>query len=130
MVRTLRVVVIVYGAILVLLGLLGIILPEQVSGMFGVEESSDIIIYMTMGISISSLAPGVWILVAARDLLRNILWVKFAITYSALSAVLLAYSSIKGYIEFTQVVPAIVLWVIFIVLFLVFYPWRAEEISE
>jgi hypothetical protein len=130
MVRALRVVVIVYGAILVLLGLVGIILPEQVSGMFGVEEFNDSILYMTMAVSISSLAPGVWILVAARDLLRNIIWVKFAITYAALSAVLLAYSSIRGYVEFIQVLPAIVLWVIFIVLFLVFYPWREARISE
>jgi hypothetical protein len=131
MVRALRVVLIVYGAILVLLGLAGIILPEQVSGMFGVEEVNDnMIIYMAMAVSISSLAPGIWILVAARDLLRNIIWVKFAITFAALSAILLAYSSIRGYVDFVQVLPAIVLWAIFIVLFLVFYPWREARISE
>lgn len=126
----LKVVLIVYGVVLLLMGLVGIILPEQVSEMFGVEESGDSIIYMAMAVSVFSLAAGIWILVAARDMLRNIIWVKFAITMAGFSAVLLAYSSIKGYVEFTQVLPAFVLWIIFIVLFLVFYPWREARTGE
>jgi peptidoglycan/LPS O-acetylase OafA/YrhL len=122
--KALKVVLIVYGAVLLLMGLVGIILPEQVSEMFGVEEVNDNIIYMAMAVSVFSLAAGIWILVAARDVLRNIIWVKFSITVAAFSAVLLAYSSIKGYVEFIQVLPAIILWIIFIVLFLIFYPWR------
>jgi len=123
----LRVVLIVYGAVLLLMGLGGIILPEQVSGMFGVEEYNDNMIYMTMAVSVFSLAAGIWIIVAARDVLRNIIWVKFSVTMAGLSAVLLVYSSIKGYIDFGQVLPAIILWAIFIVLFLVFYPWKAAR---
>jgi peptidoglycan/LPS O-acetylase OafA/YrhL len=126
----LKVVLIVYGAVLLLMGLVGIILPEQISEMFGVEEVNDNIIYMAMAVSVFSLAVGIWILIAARDLLRNIIWVKFSITVAAFSAVLLAYSSIKGYVEFIQVLPAIILWIIFIVLFLVFYPWREARASE
>jgi hypothetical protein len=126
----LKVVLIVYGAVLLLMGLVGIILPEQISEMFGVEEVNDNIIYMAMAVSVFSLAVGIWILIAARDLLRNIIWVKFSITVAAFSAVLLAYSSIKGYVEFIQVLPAIILWIIFIVLFLVFYPWREARAGE
>jgi hypothetical protein len=126
----LKVVLIVYGAVLLLMGLFGIILPEQISEMFGVEEVNDNIIYMAMAVSVFSLAVGIWILIAARDLLRNIIWVKFSITVAAFSAVLLAYSSIKGYVEFIQVLPAIILWIIFIVLFLVFYPWREARAGE
>jgi hypothetical protein len=91
----LKVVLIVYGAVLLLMGLVGIILPEQISEMFGVEEVNDNIIYMAMAVSVFSLAVGIWILIAARDLLRNIIWVKFSITVAAFSAVLLAYSSIN-----------------------------------
>ena len=123
---TLKVVLIVYGVVLLLMGLGGIILPEQVSGMFGVEEINDNILYMTMAVSVFSLVSGIWIIVAARDMLRNIIWVKFAITLAGLSAVLLAYSSLRGYIDFIQVLPAIILWIIFIVLFLVFYPWKGD----
>jgi hypothetical protein len=126
----LKVVLIVYGAVLLLMGLVGIILPEQISEMFGVEEVNDNIIYMAMAVSVFSLAVGIWILIAARDLLRNIIWVKFSITVAAFSAVLLAYSSIKGYVEFLQVLPAIILWIIFIVLFLIFYPWREARAGE
>ncbi len=126
----LKVVLIVYGAVLLLMGLVGIILPEQISEMFGVEEANDNIIYLAMAVSVFSLAAGIWILVAARDVMRNITWVKFSITMAGFSAVLLAYSSIKGYVEFGQVVPAIILWVIFIVLFLVFYPWREARTIE
>jgi peptidoglycan/LPS O-acetylase OafA/YrhL len=126
----LKVVLIVYGAVLLLMGLVGIILPEQISEMFGVEEVNDNIIYLAMAVSVFSLAVGIWILIAARDLLRNIIWVKFSITVAAFSAVLLAYSSIKGYVEFIQVLPAIILWIIFIVLFLVFYPWREARAGE
>jgi hypothetical protein len=126
----LKVVLIVYGAVLLLMGLVGIILPEQISEMFGVKEVNDNIIYLAMAVSVFSLAVGIWILIAARDLLRNIIWVKFSITVAAFSAVLLAYSSIKGYVEFIQVLPAIILWIIFIVLFLVFYPWREARAGE
>ncbi len=126
----LKVVLIVYGVVLLLMGLGGIILPEQVSGMFGVEEVNDNILYMTMAVSVFSLAAGIWILVAARDVLRNIIWVKFSITMAGLSAVLLGYSSIKDYIDFMQVLPAIILWIIFIVLFLVFYPWKGTRADE
>jgi len=73
---TLKVVLIVYGVVLLLMGLGGIILPEQVSGMFGVEEINDNILYMTMAVSVFSLVSGIWIIVAARDMLRNIIWVK------------------------------------------------------
>jgi hypothetical protein len=124
MLRALRVVLIVYGAILLAMGVVGIILPDQVAGMFGVEGVTDDIIYMAMAVSVFSLVSGVWIIVAARDLLRNIIWVKFSITMAGLSAVLLAYSSIRGYIDFLQVLPALILWIVFVVLFLVFYPWR------
>ena len=126
----LKVVLIVYGVVLLLMGLVGIILPEQVSRMFGVEEVNDSIIYLAMSVSVFSLVSGIWILVAARDLLRNIIWVKFSITMAGLSAVLLGYSSIKDYIDFMQVLPAIILWVIFIVLFLVFYPWKGARADE
>ena len=60
----------------------------------------------------------------------NIYWVKFAITKTVLFVVVELYLIIQGYVDFNQIVAAIILDGVFAVLFLVLYPWRAARISE
>jgi hypothetical protein len=53
--------------------------------------------------------------------------VKFEITKSLLFTAVTAYSIIQGFVSFSQVGALLILFAIFAVLFLVFYPWRVKE---
>jgi hypothetical protein len=129
-VKALVVVLIIYGAILLVMGLAGIILPEQVSGLFGIEEVTDDIIFMGVIIGAFCITIGIWLIIAGRDPLGNIYWVRFAITKAILFVVVEVYLIIRGYVDFNQVVVGIILDAIFAVLFLVFYPWRAARAGD
>ena len=115
MVKALRVVLIVYGAILLLMGLGGIIIPDQVSGLFGIEEITDDIMYLAAIVSTFSLSIGIWLIIVGRDPLGNIYWVKFAITKAILFVVVEAYLIIKGYVGFNQIGVALILDAVFAV---------------
>jgi hypothetical protein len=130
MIKVLRVVLIIYGVILLLMGLGGIILPEQTSGLFGLDEITNNIIYLAMVISAFSITIGIWLIVIGRNPLANIYWVKFAITKTLIFVVIELYLIIRGYVEFNQIAAGIILDTVFAALFLVFYPWRIAQVSE
>ena len=130
MTKALRVVLIVYGAILLVMGLAGVIFPDQISGLFGVEEVTDDIIYLAVIISAFSISLGIWLIIAGRNPLGNIYWVKFAITKTVLFVAVELYLIIQGYVDFNQIGVAIILDGVFAVLFLALYPWRVARISE
>ncbi len=130
MIRTLRVVLIVYGAILLVMGLGGITFTDQISGLFGIEEVTDDIIYLAVIVSAFSISLGIWLIIAGRDPLGNVYWVKFAITKTVLFVVVELYLIIQGYVDFNQIVAAIILDGVFAVLFLALYPWRVARINE
>ena len=123
-------ILIVYGALYLVMGLGGIILSDQVSGLFGIEEVTDDITYLAMIISVFSISAGVWLIIAGRDPLGNIYWVKFAITKAVLFVVVELYLIIQGYVDFNQIVAAIILDGVFAVLFLALYPWRVARVSQ
>ena len=130
MIKALRVLLIIYGAILLVMGLGGIILPDQISGLFGIEEVTDDIMYLAMIVSAFSISIGIWLIIVGQDPLGNIYWVKFAITKAVLFVVVELYLIIQGYVDFNQIVAAIILDGVFAVLFLALYPWRAARTSE
>ena len=76
------------------------------------------------------IAPSVFIIAAARDPLRHISWVKFAILASALLLVIDLYSAIQGYVTFSQEIMGIIMQAIFLAAFLAFYPWRAAKVAS
>jgi len=130
MVRALRVVLIIYGVILLAMGLGGIILPEQVIELFGIGEVTDDIMYLSVIISTFSISIGIWLIIAGRDPLGNIYWVKFAITKVLLFVVVEVYLIIQGYVDFSQVGMAIITTAVFTAALLVFYPWRKTTSSQ
>ena len=130
MVKALRVALIVYGAILLVLGLGGIILPGQVSGLFGIGDITYDIIYLAVIISTFSIVVGIWLIITGWDPLGHIYLVKFAITKTVLFVVVEVYLIIQGYIDFKQIAGGMILDAVFAVLFLVFYPWRVERTIE
>jgi hypothetical protein len=127
MTTALKVVMIVYGVILILGGLADIVIPDQVAEMYGLGECPGYVKWMAAGMGTILIAAGVWLIAAGRDPLRHIYWVKFVITKSILTVVVTAYSTAQGYVDFSQVMGLIIVDAVFAVAFLALYPWRAAR---
>ena len=127
MIKPLKVTMIVYAVIGILFGLAYIFVPRQLGEMMGYEQGPDYIRYMLAGLGACIIAPSIFLIAAARDPIRHIYWVKFAILWSILIIVIALYSTIRGYVGFDKTGMEIIMQAIFLVAFLVFYPWRAAQ---
>jgi hypothetical protein len=125
--KVLKVCVIVYALALAVAGFLNIVIPEQMAGLLGIDSLSDSARMLTLLLGAAFTAAGVWAFIATRDLAKNIIWVKFLITKAALSDVSLVYLVIRDYVQFSDIWWFIAIDFVFIVLCLVFYPWRARQ---
>ena len=126
MLTALKVTMIVRGVIGILFGLAFIFIPKQLGETFG-YATGEVPIYMlsflaTLGITM--IAPSIFLISAARDPLKHISWVKFAILACALLLVIDLYSAIQGYVTFSQETMGIIMQVVFLAAFLIFYPWK------
>ena len=127
MIQGLKIALITLGVIVILLGLAFIVIPELLASTFGFGEIPNYAPYVMAMLGISFIAPGVWLIVAGRDPLRHIAWVKFAILWSLLGVVAGVYSIIQGAVNFSQAGPGIILDGVFAVAFLALYPYRAAR---
>ena len=127
MLKALKVTMIVYGVIGILFGLAYIFVPRQLGAIFGFEQGPEYVSAFLATLGVSFIAPCVFLIAAARDPLRHIYWVKFAILFAILMAVIELYSVIRGYLDFGQAGMGIILHAVFAAAFLVFYPWRAAR---
>ena len=130
MLKALKVTMIVYGVIGILFGLVYIFIPQQFGEMMGYGEGPAWIMYMSAGLGVCLIAPSVFLIAAARDPLRHIYWVKFAILWAVLGLVIALYSTIRGYVGFDKTGMEIIMQAVFLAAFLVFYPWRGARSSE
>ena len=130
MIKVLRILMIVFGAIGVAAGLLDMIVPDQVAQLYGFGEIADPVRWILALGGASFVAAGVWVIIASRGPIRHINWVKFEITKSLLFVVVTAYTMARGYVSFGQVGALLILFAVFALLFLVFYPWRLEESAQ
>jgi hypothetical protein len=130
MLKALKVTMIVWGIFGILFGLAYILVPEELGTMMGYERGPAYVPYMLAGLAGAFISISVFIIIAARDPLRHINWVKFAILYCSLGLVLGLYSIFRGYVNFDQAGMGIISQAIFTVAFLVFYPWRAVKSSQ
>ena len=125
MLKALKVTMVVWAVLHIILGLAFIFVPQQLGEMFGYStEGPEYILSFLASLGVGMIAPSVYLIAAARDPLRHIYWVKFDILWIALSLVVELYSEIQGDISFGQVAMDIILFAVFLVAFLVFYPWR------
>jgi hypothetical protein len=131
MVKTLKVLLIIYGVILILAGLGDIFVPEQTAIMFGVTDVSDFAKFGGLGLGAIYVAAGVWLLFASTDPLRNINWVRFVITKAVLSIAVVVYANTMGWIDLGMAgLSMLIADAIMVVLFLVAYPWRKATSSQ
>ena len=129
MIKALKVSMIVYGVLGILFGLAYVLIPQQLGAMFGFEQGPEYVAALWASLGMSLIAASVFLIAAARDPLRHIYWVKFAILFAILMEIAELYSFIRGYVDFGQAGMGIILDAIFLVSFLAFYPWRAARSS-
>ena len=127
MIRGLKVVMIVWAAIAILLGLAYIFLPSQLGEMGGFEKGPAWVHYILALLGICFIVSGAFIIIAARDPLKNIRWVQFAIAVAILLVVVAAYSIMRGFVTFEQARMDIILFAVFAAALLALYPYRAAK---
>ena len=121
MIRALKVALVVFGVVMILMGLLLVIFPDKVASM---SDITGYLRYAIVSLGACLLAAGGFPLAAARDPLRHINWVKFAIVWCILGAAAELYSVGRSDITFGHAAALIIMHVFFAVVFLALYPWR------
>ena len=127
MIKALKVTMIVYGVLGILFGLAYIFAPHQIRAMFGFEQGPAYVAAFTAALGVSFVSACIFLIIAARDPLKHILWVKYAIVFAILMLAAHIYSFILGYINFSQAIQDIIIHGVFAAALLVFYPWRAAK---
>jgi uncharacterized membrane protein HdeD (DUF308 family) len=130
MTKALKVTMIVYGIIGILLGLVLVFVPDQMSTWFNAPALNDYEKYLSASIGLANIAAGVFIIMAARDPIKNISWVKFAIVWALFWVVTVVYGLVRGYVDFSEEGTALIINVIFAALFFAFYPWKANKTTS
>ena len=121
MIRALKVALVVFGVVMILMGLLLVIFPDKVASM---SEVTGYLRYAIVSLGACLLAAGGFPIAAARDPLRHINWVKFAIVWCILGAAVELYSVGRSDITFGHAAVLIIMHAFFAVVFLALYPWR------
>jgi hypothetical protein len=127
MIRGLKVAMIIWSAVAILVGLAYIFFPRQLGEMGGFEKGPAWVAYILALLGICFVATGAFVIVAAaRDPLKHIMWVQFAIAVAILIVVVAASSIMRGLVTFSQEGPLLIFNAVFAVAFLALYPWRAK----
>ena len=131
MLKALKVILIVYGALAVVLGVLQAFFPNAVSSMMNLGDIPDACspgLYALAASGISLITGGIFLIIAGtRDILRHIAWVQFALLWSILFVAIAVFSVLMGYIDFRQAMGGIITDGIFFILLMIFYPWGRTE---
>ena len=127
MIKALKVTMILYAAIGILFGLAYIFVPCQLGAMFGHEAGTASVAALAAALGVSFASACIFLIIAARDPLKHILWVKYAIVFAILMLAAELYSVIMGYLTLGQAGTAIIIHAIIAAALLAFYPWRAAR---
>jgi hypothetical protein len=130
--KALKVILIVYGALAVVLGVLQAFFPNVIGAMMNLGDMPAACspgLYALAASGCSLIAGGIFLIIAGtRDILRNILWVQFALLWSILFVAIAVFSVLVGYVDFRQAMGGIITDGVFFILLMIFYPWgRTEE---
>lgn len=131
MIKALRVSMVVWAAIGILVGLGLVFAPQQLGQMEGYSTNGPLYIeYFLALLGVTYIALSAFIIRAAQDPMKHIMWVQFAIAWAILCVVIGASSIGRGIVTFGQAGMGLIIDAVFAVLFLVFYPWRSARVAE
>jgi hypothetical protein len=126
MIRALKIALIVFGVVGILFGLLLIFSPSTLASKSGVSEVAGYLKYTMATLGYTLIAPSVFLTFAARDPLRHINWVRFAIVWCILGLAVELYSVARSDVTFGHAAALIIMHAFFAVVFLALYPWRRK----
>jgi peptidoglycan/LPS O-acetylase OafA/YrhL len=128
--RNLRIAMILYGAIQISEGFLMWLVPNNIPSYIGFDEpflSADAssIIYYILAIAGAAFITGgcLFIMGSFNNPWRNPTPVRLAVLWSALMLFGQIYAVTRGYVGFGHVWFNVIITIIFLIAFLVFYPW-------
>ena len=127
MIKALKVTMITYAALGILFGLAFIFVPRQLGAMFGHEAGPASVASLAAALGVSFVAACVFLIIAARDPLKHILWVKYAIVFAILMLAAELSSVIKGNVTLGQAGTTLIIHTIIAAALLAFYPWRTAR---
>jgi energy-converting hydrogenase Eha subunit C len=120
---------IVWAVVGILFGLGFILAPEKLCSGFGFEKAPAYVPYFLAFIGIAYIVSGFFVIIAARDPLKHIMWVQLAIAWSLLDAIAALYFITRGNVNFSQAGMVPIIDIIFVVAFLILYPWRKTPVG-
>jgi len=128
MIKGLKVTMVLWSAIGGLTALGYIFVPQQM--LTGLEKGPAYLPYFLMLIGNAWIGCSVFVIIAARDPLKHIMWVQAAIAWSFLDLITAAYGIIREIVPFSQAGLVLIINLVFIVAFLVLYPWRKAFVEK
>ena len=124
MLKALKVTLIVFGVVEILFGLIFTFFIQEFGAMLGFDKGPDWVLYVGALLGLTLIPVSVFLIAAARDPLRHINWVKFAIIWSIAGVIAGLYAVIRNYVDFSQAGMGIIWDAVVTVVLLIFYPWR------
>ncbi len=123
--KALKVAMSVYGTGGTLFGLFYLFFPRQAAAMQGFQADSAYLVATKMALGASLVAVGIFVIIAARDPIKHILWVKFAVVFAILFLAVALYSGFRLFADVSQASVGIIIHGLAAAALLAFYPWRA-----
>ena len=124
MLKGLKIAMIAWAVIGILFGLAFLFAPNQMGAGFGLSQVPTYVQYFLALLGNMYIVTSIFVILAARDPLKHILWVQCAIAGSLLDMIAASVFIILGKLTFNQAGDNVVINIILLAAFLTFYPWR------
>ena len=129
MIKELKVTMIVYAASGILFGMAFVFVPRQLGAMLGHESGPPYVAALTAELGVSFISACIFLIIVARDPIKHILWVKYAILFAILMLASSLYSFVMGNLTLNQAGIGI-MHAVFAGALLAFYPWHGKRTRE
>ncbi len=124
MIKGLKISMIAWAVIGFIYALGFILFPNQLLGLFGVSLVPSYVQFFMVLLGNAYILSGIFVILAARDPLKHILWVQLALAWAFLDLIASLVFIIRGSLTFIQVGNAVIVDIIMLAALLIFYPWR------
>ncbi|RJO62581.1 MAG: hypothetical protein C4542_03090 [Dehalococcoidia bacterium] len=125
---------ILYGAIQMAEGLVMWLMPDRIYGYIGFDKfptefptymsvATDFVAYILAITGATLIAGGFFFIIGSFNPVKNVNAVRFAILWSALTLVGQIYTIVKGYVTFGAIWWNLLVTALFLIGFLLFFPW-------
>ena len=130
MIKGLRVATIVWAVGGILFGLMYVISPEKTVSSIGFKTDTFAIPYFLAYLGVAYLAFCTFLIIAARDPMKNILWIQLAMAWSFLDVMVALFFYIRGNLSLSQAAWPFITDGIPFVAMVAFYPWRKAPAKD